>query len=402
MSRLGKYSEAKTQDFFYNINKGAVVTGLPNFWIKDVEVPRFFTTGLFTIIMRCATFCFWILILSEIGAFFTQHNLTEKQKYDRIIFTTSHPILYVIWATVAHYEDKVKGVTFHLCVSLKEMYNDLKVERQMLKKAKLFSIANVFSCVMTLVFYAFNGVTQVIRSGVSFTTVITAWPELNNTSMAANIVRALSFVIWLVLVCRTCAAFVIAISTTICLSHQYKQLQSYFYSIEENFSTEHLDQVEKERKYEESLKHGIKMHSETLLCTQVVQEIFGPVYSGQITLNIIALIILMMQMMDSEQTLFNALGMVSMASAVLSTTGILMCSAGDITIEAALLPVAMYSSGWQNCRGKSNKRVRKLLLLAMTQGQRPVVLKAFNLIELSYQSFLSIVKSSYSVFSVFY
>ncbi|CAG5052734.1 unnamed protein product [Parnassius apollo] len=96
------------------------------------------------------------------------------------------------------------------------------------------------------------------------------------------------------------------------------------------------------------------MHSETILCTQVVQEIFGPAYTAQITINFIALMTIMMQMMASERTLINALGIVSTASAVLGTTGVLMCSAGDITIE------------------------------------RPVVLKAYNIIELSYASFLSV------------
>ncbi|XP_050343783.1 uncharacterized protein LOC126769181 isoform X2 [Nymphalis io] len=106
--------------------------------------------------------------------------------------------------------------------------------------------------------------------------------------------------------------------------------------------------------------------------------------------------------MNSERTLVNALTILSTSIAVLTSTGFLMWNAGDVTIEASLVPNAMYSSGWQHCRGPTSAIVRKLLVVAMTQGQKPVMLRSFGIVEISYQSYLSIVKSSYSAFSILY
>ncbi|XP_075971230.1 odorant receptor Or2-like [Anticarsia gemmatalis] len=78
-----------------------------------------------------------------------------------------------------------------------------------------------------------------------------------------------------------------------------------------------------------------------------------------------------------------------------------MWNAGDITVEASKLPNAIYASGWQNYRGNS-KIIRKLVVNALFQAQRPVVMKAFNIVELSYETYVMILKTSYSVFSVFH
>ncbi|CAH2071851.1 unnamed protein product, partial [Iphiclides podalirius] len=212
----------KTSRFFYMINRGAVVCGLPNFWITDVKLPRLFACRAFEILVKLITLCFSAFVLAEIGALFTQNDLSEKQSFDRLIFCTSHPLLYAFWVTVAHHKDKVKEITFQMCAS-RELYNDLAVEAQMLRKAKQFSVASVLSCAVTMVSYAVDGVIQVIQS-----------------------------------------AYVTVISLTICLSHQYKNLQSYFYKLEAIFSEKNLNQDEKEEKYEKALKFGIKMHSESL------------------------------------------------------------------------------------------------------------------------------------------
>ncbi|CAH0729122.1 unnamed protein product, partial [Brenthis ino] len=74
-------------------------------------------------------------------------------------------------------------------------------------------------------------------------------------------------------------------------------------------------------------------------------------------------------MVKSGRTPLNMLATVSTATCILSTTGFLMWNAGDITIEAAFVPTAMFSSGWQHCRGDTSKRVRTLLTLAMSEGQ---------------------------------
>ncbi|XP_072940004.1 uncharacterized protein [Epargyreus clarus] len=236
----------------------------------------------------------------------------------------------------------------------------------------------------------------------TFTTTITIWPDADDDGNLAAAVRIAYYMIWWVLVSRSTNAYILAIATTICLSHQFQNLQSYFYSLERIFEDNELNQLEKEVKYEKSLKVGIKMHSDTLWCTRQCQIVYGIVYSGQIVISVTGLAVLMFQMLNSERTIPNTLAIFATAFTILITNGINMWSAGDVTVEATSLATAMYSSGWQNCEGAASVRIRQLLLVAMTQAQKPVVIRGCGITEMSYGSYLSIVKSSYSIFSVIY
>ncbi|CAG5052728.1 unnamed protein product [Parnassius apollo] len=167
---------------------------------------------------------------------------------------------------------------------------------------------------------------------------------------------------------------------TICLSYQYKNLQSYFYNLENIFDENELSQFEKEEKYERSVKIGIKLHSETNWCVDNTQKVLALVFNGQIMINVVVICTVMLQMVNSERTISNALATITAGAACLVCTGFFMWNAGDITVEAGSLGTAMYSSGWENCQGDCSVRMRRLLLFAMTQSQ--------------------IVKTSYSVFSL--
>ncbi|XP_045534801.1 uncharacterized protein LOC106716196 [Papilio machaon] len=236
----------------------------------------------------------------------------------------------------------------------------------MIKKSKLYSAAYLFSFSSALISYGIDGLIQVLRKDGTFTTVITAWPDVEDRSSFANIARVTNYVLWWIFMMRLSAIYVLVICLTTCLSHQYKNLQSYFYHLVDIFDEHDLSQQEKEKKYEDSVKIGIKLHSDTLWCTRQIENAYAVVFSGQILVNISVLCLLMLQMV------------------------------------ASLLSTAMYSSGWENCQKDCSIRIRRLLVIAMAQSQRPVTLRSFGIIELSYQSYVSIVKSSYSVFSILY
>ncbi|XP_053603453.1 uncharacterized protein LOC128671190 isoform X2 [Plodia interpunctella] len=207
---------------------------------------------------------------------------------------------------------------------------------------------------------------------------------------------------WWIFMFRVSGVYVMLISTLVCLGHQYKNLQSYFYNLNNIFEIAELTLRQKEEKYENGLKLGINMHARTLWCTRECEASFMWVLSGQILVNVTVIILLMAQMLSSERTFGSVSAIVSTMTAMLISTGFFMWNAGDVTVEAAALSTAMFNSGWQNCQGDSTVRVRKLLVIAMTQAQVPVSIRALGIVALSYQSYVSIVKSSYSVFSVLY
>ncbi|XP_068631473.1 uncharacterized protein [Battus philenor] len=245
---------------------------------------------------------------------------------------------------------------------------------------------------------------QISLTDGTFTTIVTAWPDANDRSTSACLARIASYIIWWLFMSRVSAIYVLVVSLTICLNHQYKNLQSYFYRLVDIFENNDLSQIEKEMEYERSLKIGIKLHSDTLWCTKQFQTACSAVFSGQIIITIYVLCLLMLQMVNSDRTLMNTLPIVTTGATMLISTGFYMWNAGDVTEEAALLPTVMYCSGWENCQRNSSKRIRRLLFvaMAMAQSQRPVILRSFGIIELSYELYLSIVKSSYSAFSLLY
>ncbi|CAB3237941.1 unnamed protein product [Arctia plantaginis] len=302
-----------------------------------------------------------------------------------------------------YHKPDLKDVIYKLGIGLKTVYNDLEVEELMIKRSKFFSSALIVNCMSSLILMTFQAFMSTIRTGEPFTTVITVIPDIKDDSTFSNVLRGIYNIFWLIYVTRLFSVFTLVICLTTAMSHQFINLNSYFCSLnniftEDNFGTH----KEREEKYEKSLKIGIELHSESLKCTNQIQNICREVFSGQIIFNIILLVVLMYQMVSSDRTLTNTITLLVIAANVLLSTGFFVYNAGDITLEAEKLITSVYFSGWENCYGDCSKRVRKLIVIAMMQAQQPVVFSGLGVIPLSYQSYVSIVKSSYSVFSVLY
>ncbi|KAJ8733564.1 hypothetical protein PYW08_001862 [Mythimna loreyi] len=384
-----KFKRSKTTDFFYKLCHAIYFFGLPNFWLEELNLSKRFVR-LYDKFMTFNNGLIYFLIAFEMGSFFTQTNLTEQQKSDLILYALSHPMLFSFHAMLSRLQDKVRLLMYNLAVALKAVYNDPEVERQMLTRTYIYVFAFLYSCVMSMFMYAAGAIWAVVRYDATFTTLITAYPDVEDKSNLANLVRALCFIIWWIFLTRMFAVYMLVISLTSCLSHQYKNLQSYFESLNDIFEREDLSQTEKEEQYETGFKIGIKLHSDTLRCTKQTQMVCRGVFSGQIVFNISLLVVLMAQMANSERTLVNLCTTVITATAVLIGTGLYMWNAGDVTVEASQLATAMYFSGWYNCWGQSSVRVRKLLVITMRQAQQPVLLKGLGYIELSYQSYITV------------
>nr|ALM26217.1 odorant receptor 28 [Athetis dissimilis] len=395
------YQHSKTTVFFYRLSFAVYILGLPNFWIEDLKLSKTFVK-FYDKFTNINNLLIYFLILFEVASFFTQENLTDKQKSNLLLYGISHPMVCMFGVMMARLQEKVRRVMYTLTVELKRVHNDPEVERQMLASTYMYMFAVTFSCVMSMIMYIAEAVWEVVRYDVTFTTIVTAYPDVHDKSNLADVVRALCYIVWWIFLARIVGVYILVIPFTTCLSHQYKNLQSYFISLADIFERNDLSQTEKEDRYEAGFKVGIQLHSDTLRCTEQIQEVCLGVFSGQILFNMILLVVLMAQMANSERTLVNLCSAVFTSSAVLFTTGFYMWNAGDVTIEASHLATAMYLSGWYHNQGAASARIRKLVVISMSQAQRPVVLKGFGYIDLSYQMYLRIVKGSYSVFSVIY
>ncbi|CAH0702671.1 unnamed protein product [Spodoptera exigua] len=338
------YTRSKTTNFFYKINFIIYTFGLPNFWIEDLKLTKKFVKFYDKFSMFNNTLIF-LLIIFELCSYFTQTGLTEKQQSNRLIYAISHPMLFMFRVMMTSIKERVRLVMYSLTVGLKRVHNDPEVEKQMIACTVMYLSALLLSCLMSMIMYAAEGFWEVVRNGNTFTTIITAYPAVEDDSDMANLVRAICFIIWWMFLTRIFAVYILVISLTTCLSYQYKNLQSYFLSLNDIFERNDLSQIEKENQYEAGFKVGIKLHADTLSRSANEQVDY---------------------LMNSERTLVNLCSAGFTATAVLISTGFYMWNAGDVTVEA------------------------------------PVVLKGLGYIDLSYQSYIKIVKSSYSVFSVIF
>ncbi|KAM3956772.1 uncharacterized protein ACR2FA_009272 [Aphomia sociella] len=397
----GPYRSNRTTEYFASACHIIFFWGMPNFWIEDLKLPKTFVK-IYRFICKWGVIILYSFVLLEWGALFTQHSLTEKQRSDAILFSMSHPLLYSYCIIMSRNRDDIKDLLYSLTVNLKSIHNNEQIEMNMIKKLKWYSAACMGTCGVSMLMYGIDAAIQTLKTGSSFVTVITLWPDVNDTRQISELFRVAMYLVWWAFMIRIFATFILVISLNICISHQYENLCEYFYNLEAIFEDYKLSPNQMEEKYEEGFKTGIKLHAETLWCTRQNQKTCSVIFVGQILVNVSVLVLLMIQMVDSERTLGNLMVSASTAAAMLGSTGFFMWNAGDVTVEASKLATAMYSSGWENCQGSCALRIRQLLVIAMMQAQKAVILRSLGVIEISYQSYLSIVKSSYSVFSVLY
>ncbi|CAG4919770.1 unnamed protein product [Colias eurytheme] len=390
----------KLATFFSSINKFAYICGLPNFVNNDYNLPPFLVR-FNAIYVKIINIMLLTFVVIENLSFITQKNLTPKQKNDLLTLGVSHFMLSFYYISLYLNRDTVKQIAYTLMISLKKHYNNENVENAAIKRSKLYAVLFLALCSGALFSYGLEALVLVILGDGKFITVVTAFPDVEDDNVAGNIWRVVFYIFWWFFMVRVMALFLVVITSIIYLGYQYTNLQSYFYSLTTIFD-EDISQSEKEMKYEQALKTGIQLHINTLRCTDDIQQAFYVVLSLQLMINMMTVVLVMIRVMTSEHTPMNILASGVMGSAMLIGTGFFMWNMGDVTVEASKVPTAIYSSGWENCTRGSSARVRHLISFSIAQGQKNVALRALGVVELSYASYVTLVKSSYSVFSLFY
>nr|AST36402.1 putative odorant receptor OR47 [Cydia nigricana] len=389
-----------TVSLFYNICALVFLGCGTNFMFDDLKLPRK-VVQICRLVSRVFGLFVLMLMFSACGAFFTQHNLDMMRKAQLWLYGPTSLTLYAMYLNSVIRKEKIKRLGYTIAVVLREMSTDTEIEKEMVKKTWRFSYA--FAFLVNGLFFCTGIVTGYVATTTNetFTTVVPAWPDLNDHTTAASIARIAHYCVWYIFLVRVGSIYFIILAITIGLQFQYGIMCNYFHSLNSIFDGDGTHE-EKEQKYEDAFKFGVKMHSLTLWCIDQTQVTCGVAFSSQFITNLLTLIALMVQFVFMERTFGNCLNVFLFAGVTLTGTGIFMWNAGDVTYEATKLHTAMFHSGWHNCQGQASLRVRKLLTIAMQRAQDRVTIKGFGILELSYDSYISMVKFAYSVFSVLY
>nr|DAA05977.1 TPA_exp: odorant receptor 19 [Bombyx mori] len=391
----------ETTKLYDQLNIILYILGLQGIWVDEIKLSRrfhvFFKVVTFILHIMCGMFAGL-----QFFAIFTQNSLNSQQKSDVIVIGISNPMAYIFCINFIRNRNEIKDLFYHLAVVLKIYYNDVEIEKSMVNKIKSYLSTYVFASITILVSNGIIAFFQTINSDEPFLGIITAWPDKTDTSKTASYARIGFYLFWCIHFFRISTVFAVIVCILISIKYQYKFLCSYFESLNKIFDDETSSHEVKEAEFENAFCNGIKIHTQIIWCVRRCQIMCRTVFSANIMLDTFVLVILMLAMVNSENDFY---GLCSQMSSVLVTVVLMaffMWTAGDINVQASQLPDAIYGSGWYNCRGKSSARIRSLVTISMNKAQQPILMWALGFVELSHKNFVAIIKSAYSVFSVFY
>ncbi|CAH1646903.1 unnamed protein product [Spodoptera littoralis] len=402
-NQIKMYTPNEMTKLLGKLNVICFIFGLKNIWVEDVKLTnRFISTRSCNRLLLFAEIFYIIFASTILGSLFTQKNLSEKQKTDQMMFSITLPGNIMFHYILLYRRHEIRNLLYHLAVVLKEHYNDEDLEREMIKKIKVFSISLCGLVGMVVVSYGLSAFYRVVTAGETFVTITSAWPDIHDRSTAAGLVRVFVYFWWYPFAARIMVTFLILVTMLVSICYQFKNLQSYFYSLDEIFSDGTQSQEQKEKKYENAFKLGIKMHSLTLWCKNQHQHVSKELFATEIFLFFGMLLSQLTALLAGDRNMTQLGTMFITSVTTCLALGFFMWNGGDITLEASKLSEAMYCSGWQNCYGQSSVRIRKLVANALRQAQNPVVYKTLGIVEFSYESYVRLVKMPYSAVSVFY
>lgn len=153
----------KTAEYFYKMSILCFTCGYPNFWIGDFNLP-IWVIGTVRYLARFFNLAIYLLILFEEAAFYTQTNVSKKQEYDMKLYGFSHPLLWCYFIILSRQPGDIQNILRDI-LELKRAYNDLNVEKQMLKSTTKYSAAVIFYCVFSMAFSSANATLAVIAFG---------------------------------------------------------------------------------------------------------------------------------------------------------------------------------------------------------------------------------------------
>lgn len=158
------YNQSKTRNYIYKICKLVYFMGAPNYWFEDLEVYHFIL-NIHDILTKIVNYILCTFLLSQFGAFFTQHNLNEQQISDLKVCCFALTLMFSYIPTLESNKDMLKDIILHLAGKLKDVYDDDNIGRQMIRKSNFFLFMLMFLFTASYLQRGVQAFIQVINKG---------------------------------------------------------------------------------------------------------------------------------------------------------------------------------------------------------------------------------------------
>ncbi|XP_053611526.1 uncharacterized protein LOC128675845 [Plodia interpunctella] len=388
----------------YSYCKNIYLVGSGNFWSNENEVGddnsisyRLYSLSLFSIYI--------VMTILEIIAVL-YGNFPEDESSDALTFAVSHTIVLIKMFSVISNKKLVRSMNESMIkVCKKHEQNELVLE--MYRTVKINVIGYFVTVYGASVFYVFEGLRK-MYSGSHFVTIVTYYPSFEDNSMVATLFRVFTTaVLFMMMMTMIVSVDSFTMAYLIMLKYKFKTLRHYFERLRLDFDkiNKSGDQRLAAEKLTDGLVEGIVMHQKLLKLGKNIDQAFGTVIAMQLILSSGSAVSLLLQIALSDQLTFIAsMKIIFFVAALFFLLGLFLCNAGEITYQASLLSEAIFHCGWHACPPlpPPHRNHQHLVRHACAQALQPPIMKAFKMIELTYSTFLTVLRSTYSVFALFY
>nr|AIT71983.1 olfactory receptor 9 [Ctenopseustis obliquana] len=382
-----------------NLCKKIYLAGAGNFWYEEGEIGN--DKSVKYVVLSTIMFFIYVFmtILEIIAVMFS--DLPEDEKSDSVSFALSHTIVMIKMFSVMANRKLVKELNYKI-VKICEAYEDEKRLAENYKVMKINVYAYVSAVYGSCACFVFEGIRK-MQTGSHFITVVTYWPFFEDDSLSAVLFRFFTTWVLCVLMVPMIAIDSFVMVTLIMYKYKFITLRLYLENLRQEFDKNNYAANEESaaKKLQSGLIEGIVMHRDLIRLSNDIDRSFGTVMALQVCLSSGSAVSLLLQIALSKDLTFVAgMKIIFFVIALFFLLALFLCNAGEITYQASLLSDSIFYCGWHAC--PMGRDLRRLVLMACASAQRPLVMKAFKMLQLTYGTFLTVVRSTYSVFALFY
>ncbi|XP_059047895.1 uncharacterized protein LOC131843278 [Achroia grisella] len=384
--------------------KGIYLVGPGNFWFvegENVGDDRRWTYRLYTFIL--IALYLMMTILEILAVLFG--DFPEKEAGDAFTLAVTHVIVMMKIFTVISNKELIRNINKNMIEHCKKYEKPLVME-SMYRTVKINVTVYVLTVFVSLACFIIEGLKKSFQ-GSNFSTVISYYPSYYDTSVAANVFGFfLTLVLIMMLFTMVISVDSYTVTNLIMLKYKFITLRGYFETLWDKFNkTRNSGNLQKAAdNLSNGFLEGIVMHNQLLMLVKDVHAAFGMVIVSQLMLSTGSAVFILLQIALSKQiTIINVMKLVLFFEALIILMGLFLCN-GEITYQASELSNAIFYCGWHLCPvlPPPHRNLRRLVLRACTQAQHPPVMKAFKMIELTYGTFIQVLRGTYSLFALIY
>ncbi|KAL0821070.1 hypothetical protein ABMA28_005702 [Loxostege sticticalis] len=390
----------KTKDLLRIFCKYVYYAGAGNCWYENIyqeTIPyRMYTLISFSIYTI-------MIFLENLAALFG--DFPEVEKNSAAMFFAIHNIVLTKMFLLLYHKDSIRKLNYEMSTVGEKLEEESNMRKQYLKM-RVGIILYVISVYLSLIAYGVESARRALLEGSPFYTVVTYLPFYDDTSMTASLFRVFFYITWLYMMLPMMSADCMPITHLIIMTHKFITLCHHFEKIREDFD----ENVAVNKKHAlETLKkgclEGIFMHQKLIYLADEIHRVFGIIMSLQVCeSSAVAVLLLLRLALSPHLDLTSAFMTYTFVGSLFLLLALNLWNAGEITYQASLLSNAIFNCGWHlsDIEKEPHRDIRRLVLIACAQAQKPLILKAFGIQDLSYETFVSVARMTYSVFAVFY